>query len=195
MALFKAIKRYIKDKFTSFPKDIPYPIEEAFTVEGRTFYRYKDYFNIPYERGLKTITFYEEARMKITYEYLEEHVKAVDKLLKSQKIDIFKVKALNDVLAERLKWFTDTEILYKLASIVFFEKGEDPRTYDFKFNAEKIEFWKQHKSINDFFLSTPLLELMPFLKELEMNLETYSLIAKELSQVHLDMVSSIQSGK
>ena len=195
MRLFKIFKTYLSNKLKRFPKDIPYPIEEAFSIEGRTFYRYKDYFNIPYERGLKTITFYEEARMKITYEYLNEHTKAVDKLLKSQKIDIYKIKALNDILAERLKWAIDTEILYKLASIVFFEKDEDPRTYDFKHNAEKIEFWKQHKSINDFFLRTPLLELMPFLKELDMNLEIYSQITKELTKNHLDMVSSIASEK
>jgi hypothetical protein len=195
MKLFKTLKAYLTNKLKRFPKDIPYPIEEAFSIEGRTFYRYKDYFNIPYERGLKTITFYEEARMKITYEYLEEHIKAIDKILKSQKIDVYKIKALNDIMAERMKWAVDTEILYKLASIVFFEKDEDPRTYDFKHNAEKIEFWKEHKSVSDFFLQTPLLELMPFLKELDTNLETYSLIAKELTKHHLDLVSSIVSEK
>jgi len=195
MRLFKTLKAYIGNKLKRFPKDIPYPIEEAFSIEGRTFYRYKDYFNIPYERGLKTITFYEEARMKITYEYLEEHIKAIDKILKSQKIDVYKIKALNDIMAERMKWAIDTEIIYKLASIVFFEKDEDPRTYDFKHNAEKIQFWKEHKSVSDFFLQTPLLELMPFLKELETNLETYSLLAKELTKHHLDMVSSIVSEK
>lgn len=195
MKLYNIFKEWIKNKTTSFPKDIPYPIEEAFSIEGRTFYRYKDYFNIPYERGLKTITFYEEVRMKITYEYLEEHIKAVDKLLKSQKIDIYKIKALNDILSERMRWAVDTEILYKLASIVFFDKNEDPRTYDFKYNMEKIEFWKQHKTVNDFFLQTPLLELMPFLKELDTNLETYSLITKELTKYHSELVSSIQSEK
>jgi len=130
MALYKWIKNKWRNITTRFPKDIQYPIEEAFTIEGRTFYRYKDHFNIPYERGLKTITFYEEARMKITYEYLIKHTEAVEKVLKSQKIDVFKIKSLNDILKERLKWHVDTDILYKLASIVFFEKGEDPRTYE-----------------------------------------------------------------
>lgn len=188
-------KRWIKDKFKSFPKDIQYPIEEAFSIDGRTFYRFKDYFNIPYERGLKTITFYEEVRMKITYEYMQQHVEAVDKVLKSQKIDVYKLKNLNDILKERLTWYVDTDILYKLASIVFFEKSEDPRTYDFKYNAEKIEFWKKHSSVTDFFLQTPLLELMPFMAELEKNLESYSAITKELTKNHLDMVSSILSEK
>ena len=70
MKLFKTIKAKFKNLFKRFPNDIQYPIEFAFEIEGRSFYRFKDYFNIPYERGLKTITFYEEARMKITYEYL-----------------------------------------------------------------------------------------------------------------------------
>ena len=77
---FKAIKNKFKSLFTRFPKDVKYPIKEAFTIEGRTFYQFEDTFNIPYQRGLKTVTFYEEARMKITYEYLE-HTKAIDKIL------------------------------------------------------------------------------------------------------------------
>lgn len=195
MVLFKAIKNKIKNLFKRFPKDIQYPIEFAFEIEGRSFYRFKDYFNIPYERGLKTITFYEEARMKITYEYLQQHTEAVDKILKSQKIDIFKVKALNDVMKERLQWYVDIDILYKLASIVFFEKDEDPRTYDFKQNANKIQFWKQHRTVTDFFLQTPLLDLMPFLKEYETNLEIYSELTRELTKRHSDLVSSILSEK
>ena len=192
---FNAIKNKIKNLFKRFPKDIQYPIEFAFEIEGRSFYRYKDYFNIPYERGLKTITFYEEARMKITYEYLEQHVKAVDKILKSNKIDVFKINELNKILNERLQWYYDTDILYKLASIVFFDKDEDPRTYDFRYNADKIQFWKQHRDKTDFFFQMPMLELMPFLKDAETNLQTYSAITEQLTQAHSDLVSSILSEK
>lgn len=188
---FNAIKNYIKNKFTRFPKEIKYPIEEAFTMNGRTFYKYSDPFNVPYERGLKAVVFYEEARMKITYEYLIEHTKAIKKIYSKPKIDIFKANELNDILIERLTWHFDTEILYKLASIVYFEKSENPTTYDFKYNAEKIEFWKKHKTIEDFFLQTPLLELLPYLKDLDMNLTTYSEITKAMNQEHLEKVSSI----
>lgn len=195
MALFKAIRNKIKGLFYRFPKDVKYPIKEAFTIEGRTFYQYEDPFNIPYERGLKTITFYEEARMKITYEYMELHAKAIDKILSSQKIDVFKIKALNDIMKERMKWYCDVDIIYKLASVVFFEKNDNPTTYDFKKGAENIDFWKQHKSVTDFFYQTPLLALLPFLNELELNLETYSEITKALNQAHSDLVSSILSEK
>jgi hypothetical protein len=195
MELYKTIKNKIKNLFKRFPKDIQYPIEFCFEIEGRSFYRFKDYFNIPYERGLKTITFYEEARMKITYEYLEQHTKAVEKILLSPKIDVYKINELNKILKERLTWYFDTEILYKLASVVFFEKDENPTTYDFQYNAEKIEFWKKHKSVTDFFLQIPLLELMPFLKDAETNLEMYSEITNALTIAHSDLVSSILSEK
>lgn len=195
MALFKSIKNKIKGLFYRFPKDIKYPIKEAFTIEGRTFYQFEDAFNIPYERGLKTITFYEEARMKITYEYLEKHTQAIEKILSGQKIDVFKIKALNDIMKERMKWYVDTDILYKLASVVYFEKNDNPTTYDFKKGAENIAFWKEHKSVTDFFYQVPLFQLLPFLNELELNLETYSEVTKALNKVHLDMVSSILSEK
>lgn len=192
---FKAIKNKIKSLFTRFPKDVKYPIKEAFTIEGRTFYQFEDTFNIPYQRGLKTVTFYEEARMKITYEYLEQHTKAIDKILGSQKIDVFKIKALHDILKERMKWYCDTDIMYKLASVVFFEKGDNPTTYDFKKGAENIEFWKKHKSVSDFFYQVPLLQLFPFLTELEVNLANYSEITKALTKQHSDLVTSILSEK
>ena len=193
--MFKAIKNKIKSLFTRFPKDVKYPIKEAFTIEGRTFYQFEDTFNIPYQRGLKTVTFYEEARMKITYEYLEQHTKAIDKILGSQKIDVFKIKALHDILKERMKWYCDTDIMYRCASVVFFEKGDNPTTYDFKKGAENIEFWKQHKSVSDFFYQVPLLQLFPFLTELEVNLENYSEITKALTKQHSDLVTSILSEK
>lgn len=187
---FEAIKNYFKTKLTKLPKT-DYPIEEAFSINGRTFYKYSDPFNIPYERGLKAVVFYEEARMKITYEYLQDHVNATDKLLKSQKIDIFKIKQLNDVMKERLSWHFDTDILYKLASIVFFDKTENPTTYDYKYNAEKIKFWKEHKTIEDFFFQVPMLELMPFLKDLDMSLRNYSEITEAMTQLHSELVSSL----
>ena len=188
--IFEKVKNYLKGKFTKLPKT-EYPIEEAFTINGITYYKYSDTFNVPYERGLKAITKYEEARMKITYEYMLQHTEAMNKILKSKQIDIFKIKNLNDILAERLKWVTDVDILYGLASIVFFDKTENPTTYDYKYNAEKIKFWKENKSVEDFFFQVPMLELMPFLKDLEMNLKSYSEITEAMNQIHSDLVSSI----
>lgn len=179
-------------KKSTFP-DIKYPIEEAFTIKGRTFYKFKSGLNIPYERALKTVLFYEEVRMKITFEYLEQHTKAIDKLLLSNKINIFDIKKLNDILKERLNLAFDTEILYKLASIVYFDENEDPRVYDFKHNADKIAFWKKNSSLKDFFLQTPILELMPFLANVQENLQSYSEIVQTLNKHHSEYISSILS--
>ncbi len=195
MNLFKSIKNKFKGLFYRFPKDIKYPIKEAFIVEGRTFYQFEDPFNVPYERGLKTATFACEAEMKITNEYLELESKAIDKILGAQKIDIFKIKALNDIRKERMQWYCDTDIMYKLASVVFFEKSDNPTTYDFIKGNENIEFWKKHKTVTGFFYQVPLLVLFPYLKELKVNLETYSQITKALNEKHLALVTSILSEK
>lgn len=83
--VFRAIKNKAKSLFYRFPKDIKYPIKEAFTIEGRTFYQFEDTFNVPYQRGLKTVTFACEAEMKIEYDYLELESKAIDKILGAQR--------------------------------------------------------------------------------------------------------------
>jgi hypothetical protein len=54
-------------------------------------------------------------------------------------------------LAQRLKLPKDTELLYKLASVVYFDKEESPEVYDFEYAKKKIAFWKESASLVIFF--------------------------------------------
>jgi hypothetical protein len=74
--------------------------------------------------------------------------------------------ALDMQLKERVTMITDPDLIYKLASIVFFDKNESPYNYEHSYNLKKIEFWKKHKTMHDFFLSMPVQKLVPFLKTL-----------------------------
>jgi hypothetical protein len=60
---------------------------------------------------------------------------------------------------------TDADLVYKLASVVFFDKSESPTHYEHGYNQKKIEHWKKNASMYDFFLQMPLQELVPFLKQ------------------------------
>jgi len=173
--------------------EITMPIEYGFSVNGTDYWRFSEAFNIPPVRGLKAVTFFEEARMRCDEDYLKKHTEATDKLLTAPVIDIFKIKTLNDQLRDRVSWKMPTlEMMYKVASVTFFDKSEHPANYDFAYNQKKIEFWKKHgaKGI-DFFLQLPLLTLMPFLGEQPENLRSYSAMVEELNEIHLESLSSI----
>lgn len=158
---------------TLFP-GITYPITEKFRVDGVSYYSFDGQFALPYERAVKTITFYTEMSRRIDDSYLESHIAASDAIFKSDKIDIFKLHQLNENMKAIRKFVIDTDLVYKLASVVYFDMHEDPRSYDPVYNQSKIEFWKEHLDVNDFFYSAPVLNLIPFLKDSGVNLEEYS---------------------
>ncbi len=197
MNLIKSISSYFQKKPKDFIpfKDSKYIIKYAFTIGGIDYYCFDDTFNLPYERGLKAISFYEESRMKCSLEYLKLHTEAIDNILNSKSIKIYDIKKLNDQLAERLKFVVDIDLLYKLASVIFFDKNEIPTTYEFKYNVEKIEHWKKHKDIGDFFLQMPIVRLIPFLKESNQISQDYAEALRKINRHHLDNIYSHISNK
>jgi hypothetical protein len=159
-------------------------LEYAFTVAGKDYYRHNDVFNLPYERGLMALAAYEECRMGVNREYLDAHTAKVREILSAQKVDIFELHRLNEQLKERLVFVHDTDLLYKLASIVFFDKNENPAVYEPDYSRAKIEFWKKHRGAADFFLQKPLRELIPFLNMSGDDLKASLEVAAKIRQVH-----------
>lgn len=164
-------------------------IREAFVCGGKTYYQFDDVYNQPYQRALIALDYYEELRMRVTFDYLKLHVTAVKELInggKSKKqIDVVELAKLNSQLEERLSWIVTPDLLYKFASVIFFDKTESPTTYDFKYAQRKIEHWKKSKPVNDFFLQMPIVKLVPFLKDCEVNFQAYSEVVTKLEKHHL----------
>jgi len=175
-----------KNKWSNVDAAIKY----AFTCGGIDYYQFEDFNNMPALRGLKTMVFYEEMRMKVSMEYLKEHVKAVDEQLLQHKINIYNIKKLNDQLFQRLDIGIDMDLVLKISSIVFFTSDENIKDYDYAYNAKKVEHWKKYGGA-DFFLQQPLLELLPALKNTKVNLANYIKVQEKLNQIHLDTLSQL----
>jgi len=182
------------------PTRLPFTTEsriiEAFTCGGTNYYQFDDAFNMPNERALTALTYYEELRMRCTREFLQEHCEAIEGILSDPKrINIPKLAILNRQLKERLDWIFEPDIAYKLASVVYFDKTENPYRYDMKYGQKKIEHWKKTKGVDDFFLQKPLLDLIPFLKDSELNLEIYSQVLEKATKIMWDNISGKTSAK
>lgn len=171
----------------SFPQH-KHEIKEVFTCNGTVYYQYADFNNIPALRGLKTMVYFEEMKMKCTVDYLKQHYEATKNLLRNRgKIDVFEINKLNEQLGQRLDMALDMEIVYKLASVVYFDKNEDTSDYDFAYNRKKIENFR--KAGTDFFLLMPLQELAPALKAIDENLNSYFQVNQDLNNLHLETLS------
>ncbi len=180
------------------PKHRPeHRIVEAFELNGIKYFKFDaDVANMPYQRGLEALVFYEQVRMRCTREYLDEVVAAIDKILHQPKIDVFKIHQINVHLKERLTWVIETDTVYNLASVVFFDSTESPYHYDHEYNKKKIASWKKHSTENlDFFLQKPLADYIPFFREQEKNLQIYLEVLNQLSQEHIRYLHAINSIK
>lgn len=172
-----------------------YRIEYAFTCGRTKYYRFADITNLPYERGLMALVAYNELDMRCSRDFLIRYQGAIDDILHQQKIDIFKIQQLNELLKQRLQMPTDVDLLYKLASICFFDKSENPAVYEPAYAEKKIAKWRKDKGVRDFFMQTPLLELMPFLKSANTDLDTFSELQKEIKMIHSECLRLASSAK
>lgn len=190
------MKKFLSKIFNSTPKlhrNIEHKINLAFELHGVKYYCFDDAFNVPYERALTALTYYEEFRMRCTRDFLKLHVKATDEALNKGKLT--NIAILNNQLKERLDFVIEPKLLYKLASVIYFDETESPLTYDFKYNDEKIKIFEENKDIKAFFLQNHIQQLVPFLKDVDLNLELYSKVVNEVTEIHLENILSNISEK
>jgi hypothetical protein len=164
-----------------------YRIEYAFTSGGRKYYCYEDITNLPYQRGRAALTCFNEIEMRCTREFLLKYTEAMDDVLQSNKIDIYKINSLNGLLKDRLNLTADLELCYRLAAIVFFDDTEKPEVYEPEYAAKKIERWRKDMKVSDFFMQKPLKELMPFLNNAVGDFDAFFLLNEELNKIHSDL--------
>lgn len=170
-------------------------VKDAFTCGGINYMEVDSVFKLPYQRGKAAVMIYEEMRMKCDYEYLKAYTTAINNIfVGGNKIgfaEISNIKKLNDQLMERLFKIVDIDIIYKLASVVFFDKNESPFEYDWEYAKKKIDHWKKYASARDFFLQEPLIRLIPFLKSAEENIEVYTTVTAQINKIDWDEVFSL----
>lgn len=173
-------------------------ISVAFTVAGREYLQADSIYNLPYQRGMGAVKIYEEMKMKCDYDYLKAYATAVNNILSGNQIklpEIVQLKRLNDHLNERLNIAVDPDLVYKLASVVYFDRTESPFEYDAEYARKKIAFWKKHMTAEDFFLQKPLQELIPYLRSPEITTQTYLEAMETVNKIHWDEVLQLLSPK
>jgi len=194
MTFFKNLTRRYLDTKSIFPKS-EHIIEWAFRVGDTDYYTYADVFSLPYERGLMAVAVYNELDMRLSRDYMGKHTNAMDELLGAKEIDIFKIKLLNDQIKQRMSLVTDVDLLYKIASVVYFDKNENPAIYEAEYNNKKIATWKEARGVNDFFTQKPIMELLPFLANVDVDLDIYSVLNYALNELHLEKIHTLLSKK
>lgn len=162
---------------------------EAFRFDGVQYYELKDIFDVPCQRAFVLRDFMEELQMRTTREFLQAHVTAVQNILSAPKtINIPELARLNNQLQERLDMIVDAEIVYKLASVYYFDSSEQPYTYNFKHGLEKIKAWKRANEDMSFFYLEPVKALCNLPLLLKDDLQAYLLIQAKMTNKQLESI-------
>jgi hypothetical protein len=188
--------RLFKKKFKPYLLDGQYRIVDAFELNGKRYLMFDDQYKVPTGRGLCALTIYEEFNMRCTREYLQAHVRAVELILSDpKKINLNALAVIHRNLKERLDLALFPDHVYKLASVIFFDESESPYAYDYSYNQKKIAEWKAAGGTLDFFLKTPLRDLIPSLRSLEGSAETFFQVGAMIDELHLKDLQEVTSKK
>lgn len=185
MKLIDKIKAWAVKQKKAQLFDGKYKIVPAFKCGGIQYYMFEDPMNILTGRGLSGLVAYEEMTMRCDVSYLKTHTEAMEKILNSPKISLTEITKLNIYLKERVQMLDIIpDQIWKIASVYFFDENESPFMYDQKHAQTKIEHWKKHQDIIDFFYQTPLSTLLPHLKLADENSSMRLEVAQKVSEYH-----------
>lgn len=192
--LFSRFKRLFKYKLKPYLVDDKYKVVPAFALSGVDYWMFESTNEVPTGRFFAAMGVYMEMEMNCNKEYLESHTRAMEKLLSDpKKINLTYIMQLNVNLRERLELMPFPDYIYKLASVIFFDKSESLYGYDWEYNKLKIEKWKAAGGTLDFFSNTPLKELVPSLSMPEKDTQTYLTVSNLISEAHRNLHTGILS--
>lgn len=196
MKLVKNILNLFKKKFSDPFTNADWKIEPAFESGGVQYYMFADPFNIPAERALQSITFYREMEMGVTRDELLKWVNKVDEILnppQGKPIKIGEIALITTVLKQKLDFLAETDLFWRIGSVVFFDKSENPGRFDYKYAGDKVARWKQDMTIDVFFSLSRMYKWIPSLNTSRENILTYLKQVEEITKEHSAILSQISS--
>lgn len=161
-------------------------VEEVFRCAGKTYYRFKEEFQMPTGRYKWVLNYLREVDLRMDIELYKTYIKELKKHLDAQtgKINLGEAWKIILNMESRANLAFEPEGVKRLASVVYFDETEALNGYSIKYNRQKMDFWDKHEFL-DFFLTNPIAELLSLkdtsIESLEEYIQTSSMIIKELT--------------
>lgn len=171
-----------------------FAIEHVFDYLGDAYFRVKDPHQLPAGRAFAVKKYYDQLKSSCSFDYLKAFHLALKNIYDNQQqIKISKIIELNQHLGERLEFLYSDDDVLRFASVIYFTNSESPFKYDQAYNQQKVEKWKKAPDIYDFFLSEPIVTLLPYLAQLGTFIPIYSNVVHEVSKLQIQALLSTLS--
>jgi hypothetical protein len=164
-------------------------VVKAFKFKGIQYFELQDIFDIPCQRAFAIRDIMDELGMKCSREYLQAHTTAVQNILSDSKsINIPELAKLNQQLQERLDMIIDSDLVYKIASVYYFDESENPYNYSFKYAIQKVNAWKKGGDYLSFFSLEPIKLLANLTVLLRDDLLAYLTVQQKMTKQQLESI-------
>lgn len=179
LTYIKSLIKLLFSKKKKWELQTGHTVDIAFWSGGKPYYKLSDLFNTFTERGLDAYQTYEEIGMRIEVTALKEFVSKFKSDLNTGKLMDCAI-TLN-FLEERVNFvIPPRNLIYKLASVAYFDETESPYTYDTIYANRKMEEIRKNGDVDDFFLYQQLGDLIPLPK---LSKETYQVLQETMDKV------------
>lgn len=175
MSLSKIIKSLFKPTWQTLPG---HETELVFTSVGIDYYKFVNEFNIPYGRAMAALDIQRELEEKTDAKYHKVAYESIIEFLNKGNLVAAGQVANNSL--ERMNNICNVDLMYKLASVLYFDKTEDVYSYDYVYADKKIRNWRKNNDVEAFFLRTPLANYLPSFDGLAMNIVEYTVGQRSL---------------
>ena len=156
-------------------------VEKAFVSKGVQYYRFKEDTKMPYSRYQVLQSFLLGYELRMDHALFKAFLEEIEKNLNGTRgqIDLSKTFVTIEKMKARASLAFDPQQAYNIASVIYFEEGEDLYKYDGTLNAAKIKRWTGACLI-DFFYMRPMSELLGLSNFSQPDLTSYMKEAAEL---------------
>lgn len=187
----KKVKVITKGNFLVQPECVT---EFCFEAKNGRNFKFVDEKNIPAFRAMAAMDIYTMVEEKVDTNYHKLAYKSIFDA--ANKGNLIKVGQVAENALQRMNHITNIDLLYRLASVLYFDEHENPYEYNIEYAEKKIALWRE-EDLGSFFCRTPLKEYLPSFAGYTMSLETYTdHERKELLQhltSHLSLLSNDHS--
>ena len=169
-----------------------YPVEFAFSLDGKDYFRFTDLQNMPPMRALMSLAIYNRMVSGCTKEFLKEAINEIENQFKERNFSPFHVNRILEItklIKERNEWIADGKIAYELAAVTYFTKEENILSISETQIKKKAELFENYPD-QSFFLNVHLRSLIPFGDSPELDLDTYFEVQKKVKKVHSERMKN-----
>jgi hypothetical protein len=184
----KRLKELSQGNFLVKPEN---EVEFCFEASNGKNWKFVDEQKIPAGRAMHALDIYAKLEERTDKNYHKLAYQAI--IDQANKGQLVKVANIAQNALDRVNHIANADLMYELASVLYFDEHENPYEYSYEYAEKKIALWRKD-GLESFFSRTPLKDYLPSFGSSSMNFQIYTDAQRKELLLHLKNHLSQLSG-